>query len=309
MVRLVDGTRRRALARSWQIFLRAGGLWLERNAFIHAGSLAFYTLFSMAPVVIIAVSIAGAVFGEEAARGEIVGQLDEFMGVDAARAVEEAVARSRPQVAGLLPTVTGLVALVVGATTVFAQMQISLNRIWGVVAKPRKSGILILIKNRVLSLAIILMIGFILLVSLLLNVAVRAAIRYAESWVPVPSLLLSAAELALSLVVVTALFAVIFKVLPDAVVEWRDVWIGAAITACLFVAGRYLIALYLAYTAPASTYGAAGSLVLILLWVYYSSLILFFGAALTKARVLAQGKPVVPRALAVRVKEEIVEEA
>jgi membrane protein len=299
---------RRAIGRSWDTFLRAGGLWLERNAFIHAGSLAFYTLFSMAPVVIIAVSIAGAVFGEEAAHGEIVAQLDDFVGVDAAQALEEAVARSRPEVAGLVPTITGLVALLVGATTVFAQMQISLNRIWGVVAKPRKSSILILLKNRLLSLAIILTIGFILLVSLLLNVALRAIVAYAESWVPIPPLLLSSIELVLSLVVITALFAVMFKVLPDVVVDWQDVWAGAAITAVLFIAGRYGIAFYLAYTAPASTYGAAGSLVLILLWVYYSSLILFFGAALTKARVLAAGKAVVPRALAVRVREEIVEE-
>jgi membrane protein len=299
---------RKPIARSWNIFLQAGGLWLERNAFVHAGSLAFYTLFSMAPVVIIAVSIAGAVFGEEAARGEIVGQLDDFVGLDAAMAVEEAVARSRPEVAGVFPTLAGLLALLIGATTVFAQMQISLNRIWGVVARPHRSSILILLKNRFLSLTIILVIGFILLVSLLLNVAVRAAVTYAESWIPIPPLLLSGAELLMSLVVITALFAVIFKVLPDAVIDWQDVWYGAAITAVLFIVGRYVIAFYLAYTAPASTYGAAGSLVLLLFWVYYSSLILFFGAALTKARVLASGKAVVPRAMAVRVKEEIVEE-
>jgi membrane protein len=296
------------LARAWVLFVNAGGLWLERNAFIHAGSLAFYTLFSMAPVVIIAVSIAGAVFGDEAARGEIVGRLDEFIGLDAAKAVEEAVARSRPEVAGLVPTATGILALLIGATTVFAQMQISLNRIWGVVAKPHKSSVLILLKNRMLSLAIILTIGFVLLVSLLLNVALRAIVTYAESWVPVPAALLSGAELILSLVVITTLFAVIFKVLPDVVVDWQDVWVGAAITAVLFIAGRYGIAFYLAYTAPASTYGAAGSLVLILLWVYYSSLILFFGAALTKARVVAGGRAIVPRAMAVRVREEIVEE-
>jgi membrane protein len=262
----------------------------------------------MAPVVIIAVAVVGAVFGQEAARGEIVGQLASFIGPDAAEALEEAVARSRPEVAGLVPTLTGVAALLIGATTVFAQMQISLNRIWGVAAKPSKSGVLILLKNRLLSLAIILIVGFILLVSLLLNVALRSVIRYAESWIPVPPLLLTGAELVLSLVVVTVLFAVIFKVLPDAVVDWDDVWFGATVTAILFIAGRYVIAFYLAHAAPASTYGAAGSLVLILLWVYYSALILFFGAALTKARVLASGKPIVPRAMAVRIREEIVEE-
>jgi membrane protein len=168
--------------------------------------------------------------------------------------------------------------------------------------------LLIYTKNRLLSLAIIVTIGFILLVSLLLNVALRAAIRYADGWIPVPPLLLTAVELLSSLGIITVLFAVIFKVLPDAVIDWRDVWVGAAITAALFVGGRYLIALYLTYAAPASTYGAAGSLVLILLWVYYSSLILFFGAALTKARVLASGRRIIPRPTAVRIREDIVEE-
>lgn len=294
--------------RSWRIFVQAGGMWLEKNAFVHAGSLAFYTLFSMAPVVIIAVAIAGAVLGEEAARGEIVSQLDDFIGRDAAQAIEGAVGRSRPETAGLLPTAAGLVALVVGATTVFAQLQLSLNQIWGVASKPRSSTILLLLKSRLLSLAIILAIGFVLLVSLLLNVALRAIIGYADNWIPVPPVLLSGAELLLSLVVITVLFAVIFKVLPDAVIEWRDVWSGAAITAVLFIIGRYVIAFYLTYTAPASTYGAAGSLVLVLLWVYYSSLILFFGAAVTRARVLASGRRVIPRSTAVRIREEILEE-
>jgi uncharacterized BrkB/YihY/UPF0761 family membrane protein len=128
-------------------FLDAGGVWLERNAFIHAGSLAFYTLFSLAPVVIIVVAIAGAVFGPEAARGQIAGSLTEFIGPDAAQTVQSAVARSRPDAAGLLPTLTGLLALLVGGTTVFAQMQISLNRIWGVAAKPSRSGLVTLVWN------------------------------------------------------------------------------------------------------------------------------------------------------------------
>ena len=297
-----------SIRHTWALFTQAVGVWLERNAFVHAGSLAFYTLFSMAPIVIIAVSIAGAIFGEEAARGEVVTQLNGIIGQEAAEAVEEAVARSRPEAAGLFPTVAGVLALLVGATTVFAQMQISLNRIWGVVARPQRSGLFLLLKSRLLSLTIVLTIGFVLLVSLLLSVAVRAILRYAESWVPVPPLALTGAELLLSLVSITVLFAVIFKVLPDAVVDWHDVWFGAAVTAVLFVIGRYGIAFYLTYTAPNSSYGAAGALVLILMWVYYSSLILFFGAALTKARHLASGRDVVPKATAVRVKEELVEE-
>jgi membrane protein len=296
------------LGRIWAIFAQAGGFWLERNAFVHAGSLAFYTLFSLAPIVIIAVAVAGVIFGPEAARGEISAQLTGSIGAEAAEAVEDAVARSRMEEAGLLPTLIGFGALIVGATTVFAQMQLSLNSIWGVTSKPSRSGLLILLKNRVLSLAIVLTIGFVLLVSLLLSVALKAVIRYADTWVPLPGLVLTLAEFALSMVVITLLFGVIFKVLPDVEVEWEDVWSGAAITAAMFIIGRHLIALYLAYTAPASTYGAAGSLVLVLLWVYYSSLILFFGAAFTKAKTLASGRLVVPRAMAVRVREEIVEE-
>lgn len=276
---------------SWKLFVHAGGRWLERNAFVHAGSLAFSTLFLLAPVVIIAVAVAGTLLGEEAARGEIVAQLQDFIGREAAEEVEKVVLRSRPDVAGIIPALTGVVALAVGATTVFAQMQISLNSIWDVVAKPEKSGILVFLKNRFLSLTIVLTIGFVLLVSLLLSVALRAVLRYADSWIPLHGAVLTGAELLLSLGVITLLFAVIFKVLPDVQVAWQDVWTGAAITAAMFIVGRHLIALYLTYTAPGSAYGAAGALVLIPLWVYYSSLILFFGAAFTKARTLASGKP------------------
>lgn len=296
------------LTRTWTLLVTAVGMWLERNAFVHAGSLAFYTLFSLAPVVIIAISVAGAVFGEEAARGEIVALLDEFLGRDVAAAVEDAVARSRPEVAGTLPAISGVIAMIVGATTVFAQMQLSLNRMWGVAAKPSKSGIVLMILNRVVSLTLVLALGFILLVSLLLNMALRAAFDYSGHWISIPPVVLGGAELLVSFGIVTVLFAVIFKVLPDVRLDWPDVWFGAAATAALFLAGRTLIALYLTYTAPDSAYGAAGSLVLTLLWVYYSSLILFFGAALTKAHVLAANRPIRPTPLAVLMKEVVVEE-
>ncbi len=293
---------------SLKLFAQAGGLWLERNAFIHAGSLAFYTLFSIAPVVIIAVAIAGPVFGQEAARGEIVSRLGNLIGPGAAQAIEEAVKRRRLTGGGLLPALVGLTAMTVGATTVFAQLQISLNRIWGVATRPHKSGIVILIKNRVVSLAIVIAIGFIMLVSLVLDVAITAGIASARDWLPLAPLLLSGAELILSLAIATVLFAVVFKMLPDVVLQWRDVWFSAVTTAILFTAGRHLISAYLAYRVPASTYGAAGALILILLWVYYSALILFFGAALTKARVLASGRSVVPRPLATRIREQLVDE-
>lgn len=295
-----------AVLRWWGITRDAVRLWLECNAFSYAGSLAFYTLFSLAPVVIIAVSVIGLVLGEQAAQGQIVAQLQDVMGRDAAMAVEQAVARSRIQESGLLPTVLGLSALLVGATTVFGQMQFSLNTIWGVAPRPDSSSIFQFLKNRLLSLAVVLSIGFVLLVSLLLGVTLRAALHFAHRFVPAVEALLSGAELVASAVAVALLFGAIFKVLPDVVLKWRDVLVGAAVTAVLFSVGRYAIAAYLAYTATASAYGAAGSVVLILLWVYYSSLILLFGAAFTKVHLLSRGLPVVPRNSAVLVRRELM---
>lgn len=281
-------------------------IFTENNAFSYAGALAFYTLFSLAPTVIIAVSVIGVFMGEEAAQGQIVAQLEGVMGEGAASTVEQAVANSRIEASGLLPTMLGIGALIVGATTVFAQMQYSLNMLWGVAAKPTRNSMLTLIQSRVLSLTVVLAIGFVLLVSLLLGVVMRAAIHYADDFVPALGALLGVAEVGLSFVMIAFLFGCIFKVLPDVVLTWRDVIIGALVTAILFSVGRYAIAAYLAYTATASTYGAAGSVVLILLWVFYSSLILLFGTAFTKAHLLAQGRPLLPRNSAVVVRREFI---
>jgi membrane protein len=294
--------------RAWRILKETTSHWMNHDPFVHAGSLAFYTLFSLAPVVIVAVSIAGAVLGEEAARGQIFGTLTEFIGPASAKAVEDAVQKSRPSEAGVLPTIIGAIAIMIGATTVFAQMQLALNRIWGVAAKPDANSILLLIRKRILSLAIVLAIGFVFLVSLMLNVALRAAIHYVDGWIGAAPALLAGAEVVLSVFVIALLFALLYKAMPDVVVSWRDVRAGAIVATLLFVGGRYGIATYLAYTAPDSAFGAAGALVLLLMWVYYSSLILLYGAALSRARLVVAGKRIVPRKLAVRIREEIIEE-
>ncbi|HSP57422.1 MAG TPA: YihY/virulence factor BrkB family protein [Halomonas sp.] len=291
----------------WRVVQDATKLWLERNAFSYAGSLAFYTLFSLAPTMIIAVTVIGVVMGEEAAHGQIVAQLQSTIGADAAQAIEEAVAQSRIEESGLLPTLLGVGALLVGATTVFAQMQFSLNTIWGVTARPSTNSLLIFIKNRILSLTVVLSIGFILMVSLVFGVALRAMLQRADDLMPVVGILTTSAELLISLAVISALFATIFKILPDVMLSWQDVLAGAVVTAMLFTVGRWGIAIYLAYTATASTYGAAGSLVMILLWVYYSSLILLFGAAFTKCLMLRRGRYIVPRNTAVLVRRELVD--
>ncbi|MGE0041070.1 MAG: YihY/virulence factor BrkB family protein [Vicinamibacterales bacterium] len=286
----------------------AFGLWSSGNAFQLAGALAFYTLFSLAPLLIILIAIVGAVFGDDAARGQVASQIDGLIGTQAAAAVQEAVRRSRVQDAGLLPSVMGGVALLLGSTTVFAQMQASLNEIWGVMARPSRSGLVVYLWTRLVSLGLVLIIGFLLLTSMVISAAVAAAVQFAQAWLPVPGIVVTTANLGVSLLVATLLFATIFKVLPDVRLRWRDMWHGAAITAVLFVAGQSLISIYLTHAAPASTYGAAGSLVLVLLWVYYSSLILFFGAALTRAAIRLRGDRIVPKATAVRVRIDVLED-
>lgn len=294
--------------RTWDLLQCAIGIWSSNKAFRHAGALAYYTLFSMAPLLIILVAIVGAVYGQDAARGEIASQLEGLLGVRAAEAVEGAVNNSRPEREGLLPTLLGVAALLFGATTVFAQMQASLNEFWGVTAKPSRSGFIVFITTRLISLGLVLIIGFLLLISFVVSTAVSALINFAEDIIPVPSFLVSLADIGLSLGVATLLFATIFKVLPDVRLRWRHMWEGAFVTAALFVFGKSLISLYLTQTAPESPYGAAGSLVIVLMWVYYSSLILFFGAALTRSVIQLSGGQVIPKSTAVRMKREVIEE-
>ena len=283
-------------------------LWTSKAAFQHAGALAFYTLSSMAPLLIILIAIIGAVFGEEAARGGIAARLTAWVGAEASQTVQNAVLRSRIDEAGVLPTVIGVTALLFAATTVFAQMQASLNHIWGVAARPSRSGLVVFVTTRLTSLGLVLVIGFLLLTSFVMTMAVGAVLRFAEGWIPVPGVVVAAIDTTASLLVATLLFALIFKILPDVRLRWRDMWFGAVITALLFVVGQWGISLYLTRTATRSTFGAAGSVVMILLWVYYSSLILLFGAAITRAAIHLRGDRIVPKSTAVRVRVEVLEE-
>jgi membrane protein len=200
-------------------------------------------------------------------------------------------------------------AMLFGATTVFAQMQAALNEFWGVAARPSRSGIIAFAMTRLVSLSVVLMIGFLLLISFVVSMALAAVIEFAEGWVPVPTFTAQLIDLGTSLLAATLLFATIFKILPDVRLHWRDMWRGAILTGALFVIGQYLISLYLTQTAPGSTYGAAGSLVVVLFWVYYSTLILFLGAAVTRASVRVRGERLIPKPTAVRIKTEILEES
>jgi membrane protein len=290
------------------ILKQATQIWLDSNAFANAGSLAFFTLFSIAPVMIVIVSVIGVFYGQEAAQGQIAAQLQETIGAEAAETVQTAVSQSSLKEGGLFATVAGVLAMLVGATTVFGQMQNSLNAIWTVVPKPSRNSIMLFIIKRLTSLTIVLAVGFVMLVSLSLSVGLRVLLQSVQGWLPWYDTAFGFLDLILSIIVASLLFATIFKVLPDVQLSWRDVTLGSLLTAVLFTFGKSLIAFYLANTATASTYGAAGSLVLLLLWVNYSSLILLFGAAFIKANFLARGLNIEPRSVAVRVRREIIEE-
>lgn len=282
--------------------------WLDSQAFIYAAALAFFTVFSIAPILVVVVALVGLVIGERAVQGELFTQLEETLGSEAAGVVQTAVVNSQIDQSGFVPALVGIVATIIGATTVFAQMQQSLNQIWGVAPRPKRNNLWALLKSRLLSLTIILAIGFIMMVSLLLSVALRSVMAFAEEWLPVPAWAMVGMEWVLSLLVITLLFAAMFKILPDVLLSWRDVLLGAFITALLFTVGRTFISVYLAYTATASAYGAAGALALLLLWVNYSSMILLFGAAFTRAHLEGRGKPIRPKSVAVCVHRELIEE-
>jgi membrane protein len=251
------------------------------------GALAYYTLFSIAPVLIIAIAVAGAVFGEEAARGEIIGQLRGLLGESGATAIEGLLESARKPTDGILATAISIVLLLIGATTVFAELQTDLDRIWK--ARPHRGGVWNLVRGRVLSFGMILVLAFLLLVSLVASAGLAAVGRWYGVWFEGWAILLETLNFIFSFVITTALFAVIYKVLPRADIAWHDVWIGAAVTSLLFAVGKLLIGLYIGTSGIASGFGAAGSFVILLVWVYYSTQIFLLGAEFTYAYANAHG--------------------
>ena len=244
-------------------------------------ALAYYTIFSMAPLLLIAIAIAGIVFGQEAARGGITSELGRVMGPDTARAVEEMVQNAARPKAGVMATIIGAITLLFGASGVFGQLKDALNTIWNV--EPKKSGgAMGFIRSRFLSMAMVMGVAFLLLVTLVVDAAITAMNGYFDRLLPGGSVIVQAIQLAISFALITLLFAMIFRYLPDLRVAWHDVWLGAAFTAFLFVLGKFGLGLYLAKAAPESSFGAAGSLVILLIWVYWSAQILFFGAEFTQ---------------------------
>lgn len=245
-------------------------------------SLAFYTIFSLSPLLIIVISIAGLLFGEDAAKGEIVGEIKDLIGNDGAQVVQTALKNTNNTETGIISLIISFITLVIGSTVVFIELQDSLNMIWKVKPKPGRNFIKGLLTDRFQSFALVVASGFLLLVSLIASAGITALSNFLQGKINLPFDLMQIINLVLSIVILFVMFGLIFKVLPDALISWKDVWIGSLVTAGLFSLGKYFIGLYLGSNTLGSTYGAAGSLVVLLLWVYYSSQILFLGAEFTQ---------------------------
>jgi len=255
--------------------------WSNDKASRLAASLSYYTIFSIAPLLIISIAVAGLVFGRQAASNQIFYQIRGLIGDNGAQAIQSMVESAGKKGGGVLAAAIGVVTLLIGASGAIGELQESLNTIWEVKPKPGL-GIKGIIRTRILSFSMVLVIAFMLLVSLVVSAAMAGLAHYLERALSIPAVALQLVNFLASFIVTTLLFALIYKVLPDVRVRWRDVWIGGAATALLFTVGHFLIALYLGRESVASAYGAAGSLIIILLWIYYSSQILFLGAEFTR---------------------------
>jgi membrane protein len=272
--------------RGWVALLkRAGSGWVADGASSMGASLAFYALFSLAPLLLVALWVAGFFVGRDDAQAMLVSQLTAIVGPTAAGAVEGMLARASTPSEGAIPALIGAVTLVLGATTVFSELRTQLDRIWRA-PPPRHQGVMKFLATRFSAFLMVLGIGLLLISSMLLSTFLTAA---GDLFLARSRFTMYLVDFAASMVVITGLFAMIFKILPSTRIAWRDVWVGAAATAALFWIGKSLIALYLAKTAVDSGFGAAGAVVLIILWIYYSSQILFFGAELTREFALRHG--------------------
>jgi membrane protein len=301
MQRSAEGRTMRFL---WQLLKQAFDEWSEDRVPRLAAALSYYTTFSLAPLLILVIGIAGVVFGTDAVQGSLDNQLRGLLGDDGAKAIQEIVQNANKNSgSGFVASALSLGALLLGATGVFGELQDSLNTIWEVKPKAGR-GIRGLVRDRILSFGMVLAIAFLLIVSLVVSAVLSGIGTFMGGLMPGSELLGHALDIVVSIAILTLLFATIFKWLPDVILSWRDVWIGAAATSVLFTIGKLLIGLYLGRGSVTSVYGAAGSLVVVLVWVYYSAQILFFGAELTQVYANQYGSHVLPAHNAEPVTEE-----
>jgi membrane protein len=266
------------------VLVRSLSSWIDQRAASKGAALAFYTLFSLTPILVLAIALAGYVFGAEAAQGEIVAQVQELVGPNGAQAIQALLAGTQSSSSGLLATLIATIVLLLGATSVFAELKGSLDELWGIrSANPdRISAFGILVRTRLLSFGMVIVLAFLLLVSLVVSATLAILEHHAHDYLGNSTRLLESLASLVSFGVIAFMFAIIYKTLPDAPLSWRDVWIGAVFTAGLFSLGKSLIGLYLGNSGIASSFGAAGSLIALLLWVYYSAQIFFLGAEFTR---------------------------
>jgi membrane protein len=283
----------------WRIAKNAATEFIADSGMKLSAALAYYTIFSIGPVLIIIISLAGIFYGKEAVQGKIYYQINGLVGNSAAIQIQDIIQNIEKSQLSASGAVIGVIVLLIGATGVFTEIQDSINYIWSIKAKPKR-GFLKLIVNRLISFSLIISFGFVMLVSLIINAVVdllqERLERYFDTFTVV---IFQGVNYVLLFAIISVLFAIIFKVLPDATIRWRDAFIGAAFTALLFLVGKFLIGYYLAHSSIGATYGAAASFVLLLLWVYYTSVILFYGAEFTKVYTLNFGSGIQPDKTAV----------
>ena len=270
------------LRRLFDLCRRAAMAWIDDFAPSMGAAISYYTVFSLAPLLIIVIAVAGAVFGREAVQGEIVGQLQDLIGREGAIAVQGLIKSASEPAKGLVAGGISIVVLLVGATTVFAELQSALDRIWHVPEKEKPSGIWAVLRARVLSFGLIMGLAFLLMVSLSISAGISAFGSFASGLMPGWEVLLQGINMLLAIGITTVLFAMIFKFMPSVEIEWRDVWVGALVTAVLFEFGKFAIGLYLGKSGVNESFAAAGSLVVLLAWVYYAAPIFLLGAEFTK---------------------------
>lgn len=281
--------------------------FINEDCLKYSASLAYYTIFSIGPILVLIISLAGVFFGQDAIEGKVFTEMKGLVGPGAARQIQEVIMNLKLSGKSNLALVVSIITLLIGATTVFGDIQNSINRIWHVRAKPKKGWVKV-IKDRLLSSSLVISLGFLLMVTLVVNGVILAFTDRLQRYFPdITVHLLDAINFSISFAVIFILFGIIFRALPDVKIEWRTVRSGAFFTAILFVIGRFVIGLYLQTSGTESTYGAAGSIILVLLWVYYTAAILYFGAIYTREYAAIKGIPIQPSDFAVHVEEKEVE--
>ena len=303
----MEGRKNKFFFRYLLIFRDSGREFMNDRALKLSAALAYYTVFSLPPMLVVIVAICSIFFGRDAVQGRIFGAMEKFVGPDVAAQLEDILRKTTLHHDNILATVIGVITLVIGATGVFGEMQDSINFIWRLKAKPKK-GLVKILLNRLVSFSMLLVLGFLLLVSLVMHTLLGTFFEHlrqhlSDSFIANLHLLNNLSML----LVTTLLFAFIFKALPDARVQWRDVWVSSLVTSFLFLLGSWLISFYLEHNASISTYGAAGSVIVLLLWVYYSSIILYFGAEFTQVYVRHHHRSIRPNKYAVWIENRTVE--